>query len=643
VLRRFRFSTQTFEKPARRAAKRRLRLEALERRELLTAAPVDPNAEISLLRHGQVVEVFEPASETDVARGDALREALAEAQPSDEIVLGAFTFDMGSTAHVEFPARVTVTGAGKEATRITSACPQSVDGAATYTLNNETTIQDLWLEGSLLNGLYQPLVGMQGATVENTTTYLRRVKITGDSDGIFIWTGTQYTYTLYGYDCDITTHYDAIAVLGSGANPQTVKLYNSTITVGQPDPIPAHTSNGVNARSGMVGLYNCTVTAIGDASSFQTTGVWTWNHGSAEVVNTTFNVSSPAGRTYDFFIQDNTPIKVVGGQGSGPGDTYVSSSHSEQYLAPAAASVVGRNLFYNNSAFDDYQPRPGGHDDAAAFATDKTPLLPNGKATFANVTSYSKGINGIAIDLSGWHGSISADDFVFKVGNNNAPSTWARAPAPTSVTVFGKTGALGSDRVEIVWNDGVIAKRWLSITMLANADTGLATPSTFYFGSAVADSGLSDTATLAIVNASDELLVRNNPASNVSISSALDYNRDGAVDQMDELTARANYSTVVTALKVLDLSLSPLAPAGDNASVVASSLFMNSPEPALLSPSRRGAEAISSASVPWTGALLSPTAVNAAWKTLEPFWLADDQAGADLGANDADVLGEWFA
>src|SRR4051812_23539176 len=176
VLRGFKFSTQAIAKTAVRTAKRRLQVEALESRELLTAAPVDPNDEISLLRHGEVVEVFEPAAETDVGRGDALRQALAEAQPNDEIVLGAFTFDMGGTDHVEFPARVTVTGSGKQATRITSACPQSVDGAATYTLNNETTIQDLWLEGSLLNGLYQPLVGMQGAPVENTTTYLRRVK-----------------------------------------------------------------------------------------------------------------------------------------------------------------------------------------------------------------------------------------------------------------------------------------------------------------------------------------------------------------------------------------------------------------------------------------------------------------------------------
>ena len=104
-------------------------------------------------------------------RGIALRNALAASQPGDQIVLSAATYDMGGDQHVEFPAGVTVSGAGKTATRITSSCPIQVDPNATFTLNNLTTLEDLWLEGSLHNGYYQTLVGMAGLPTEDVTTY----------------------------------------------------------------------------------------------------------------------------------------------------------------------------------------------------------------------------------------------------------------------------------------------------------------------------------------------------------------------------------------------------------------------------------------------------------------------------------------
>jgi hypothetical protein len=44
---------------------------------------------------------------------------------------------------------------------------------------------------------------------------------------------------------------------------------------------------------------------------------------------------------------------------------------------------------------------PDGTNDVAAIATDKDALLPGQRATFDNYTSYSKGINGLMIDLSG--------------------------------------------------------------------------------------------------------------------------------------------------------------------------------------------------------------------------------------------------
>ena len=141
--------------------------------------------------------------------------------------------------------------------------------------------------------------------------------------------------------------------------------------------------------------------------------------------------------------------------------------------------VVGRELFYDNSKFDDNAPGISVSDDNA-IATDKTAYLPGtGTATSANVSSYSRGINGIMIDLQGAgnHDSISLtnilSDFTFKMGNNNTPSTWATAPSPISVAVRAGVGVDGSDRVELIWADNAIKETWLEVEVLATADTGL--------------------------------------------------------------------------------------------------------------------------------------------------------------------------
>ena len=97
-----------------------------------------------------------------------------------------------------------------------------------------------------------------------------------------------------------------------------------------------------------------------------------------------------------------------------------------------------------------------------AIASDKSALLSGaGPATFTNVTSYTRGINGIMVDISGPHPGITANDFTFKVGNNNLPSSWSAAPQPTTVTVRAGGGAVsGSDRVEILWADNAIQNQW---------------------------------------------------------------------------------------------------------------------------------------------------------------------------------------
>ena len=104
------------------------------------------------------------------------------------------------------------------------------------------------------------------------------------------------------------------------------------------------------------------------------------------------------GHTYQFYsiATDN-----VGHEEPIPGTPDAVTTMS----ATPSAGVLGRHLFYNASAWDwdlsadtdgdtYFDPGEDGPNDGLAIAPDKTALLPGGAATFANYTSYSRGING---------------------------------------------------------------------------------------------------------------------------------------------------------------------------------------------------------------------------------------------------------
>ena len=152
--------------------------------------------------------------------------------------------------------------------------------------------------------------------------------------------------------------------------------------------------------------------------------------------------------------------------------------------------VVGRYVFYNNSVFDGNDPAANAAD-GRAIASDKTALLPGGTPGSENQTSYSRGINGLMIDIDGLGGGVTEDDFGFQVNSAEDPNTWVAAPSPASVTVRGSAGVGGSDRITIIWVDNAIENQWLRVTVLSNENggsLGLAENDVFYIGNLIADS-----------------------------------------------------------------------------------------------------------------------------------------------------------
>jgi hypothetical protein len=215
--------------------------------------------------------------------------------------------------------------------------------------------------------------------------------------------------------------------------------------------------------------------------------------------------------------------------------------------------VVGRHLFYNSSAWDSDDPAANADDDSA-IAPDKTALLPGDTATFANYSSYSRGLNGIILDVSNLANpaAISASDFSFKIGNDDDPADWANAPEPSSISVRAGAGVNGSDRITIIWPNNAIQKQWLQTTLLSSAATGLSFPDVFYFGNAIGETGSS--AADARVNPSDVLQARAHPRNVLNpapLEDQYDFNRDKQVGPADQLIARSHGTSVISALRLI--------------------------------------------------------------------------------------------
>ena len=268
--------------------------------------------------------------------------------------------------------------------------------------------------------------------------------------------------------------------------------------------------------------------------------------------NATFSITSYPSGAYTLAVPAGTYTVTATGSGLGGAVVHnnvtVGSQNVEQDFTPAAGSyIAGRFVFYNDSMFDGNNTAANSADDNA-IATDKQALLPGVPASFVNYTSYSRGINGIMVDIGNLPAGMTPQlsDFSFAVGNTATPSSWTAAPTPT-MTIRTGAGAGGSTRIEFTWPDGSIKNTWLQVSVAASSTTGLLTPDVFYFGNAVGSTGASPLS--AAVTVQDQVVTRSNVTGFLSpapITDPYDFNRDGRVDATDELIARsANGSNLI--------------------------------------------------------------------------------------------------
>ncbi len=407
------------------------------------------------------------------------------------------------------------------------------------------------------------LSNVTSSIAENTPTVVR-IKIadlTVIDDGI----GSN-TYSIVGPDAAYFEIDSGVLYLKAATvldyetkSTYTIILQVDDTTVGStPDVTATYVLNVTDVNEPVVLTVTNSLATGFVGSALTNSGTWFDPEGgsvtlAASVGTVTMNVDG----TWSWTYTPNGPIvsQIVTISAN---DNLSASTVTFEIRANVQIAVVGRRTFYNSSSWDNNGEILSASD-SAAIATDKQALLPNQKATIANYTSYVNGITGIAVDISGLSSlqvqpslSTLSSFFSFKLGRTNTTSTWAAAPAPTTLSVLYGIGTGSSDRVLLGWANGVIRNTWLEVSVLANATTGLPAQDRFYFGNAIGDTG--DSTANTNVNATDVARIQSNftnflnPA---TIANLYDINRDKRVNATDVAIVQSNFTNFLTVLPLI--------------------------------------------------------------------------------------------
>jgi secreted trypsin-like serine protease len=218
------------------------------------------------------------------------------------------------------------------------------------------------------------------------------------------------------------------------------------------------------------------------------------------------------------------------------------------FTLPVHATITNRQVFYNRSTSTAYGDGSG--NPINAIDPSKLALLPGGTTTAANYTNYSRGLNGLVIDIRGVANlaGLSASNFQLAAWSNFTDSTPNFVSINPSVTVstFPGAGLGGADRVKLSFADNAIQNSWLRVTVLANSNTGLATNDVFYFGNARLDVTPAAPFPLqqVVVNAFDVNQIRARQGlDSGQISNSFDVDKNGVVNVFDTNAVRAGLGT----------------------------------------------------------------------------------------------------
>lgn len=235
--------------------------------------------EVTVLHKNGTTTAYNPATNTDAARGAALLAAFAAAVDGDLVYLVNGTFDLGNNGidlTLGNTGVVSIFGSGKYTTIIKSSVSQFVINAA-----SASTASDLSIIVTSTGATFTLPWGNE--TVVITNAILRNVYISGRTDGIYFQNHNNPGKVIaWIYNCDINTNWDVVFLAESG----TINVYDTTFNAVAISSVNSQLfAYGPHATDGLINLYNCQMSASGGTSNnfavFSEGGSITVNGGSA--------------------------------------------------------------------------------------------------------------------------------------------------------------------------------------------------------------------------------------------------------------------------------------------------------------------------------------------------------------------------
>jgi hypothetical protein len=303
-------------------------------------------------------------------------------------------------------------------------------------------------------------------------------------------------------------------------NQSLVTMSNSDVTLGG---VPSGWFYVTNVGNGLVRVSLYTTAPVSSSST-------------GTLLNLTAHVASGAASG------TVTPVTIAPGptpSALNEGELALSSTNGS--ITIAAPTLAKASVFYYGSKFDGNGSTPQTlTNDLNAVASDKSYLLPGQQATFANVTSYTGGINGLLLDFANMSsGTVlnANSDFSFAVSNTG--SSWTALGTLPNIVMGTDPTNNGDVVADLVWSSGAATNEWLQVTVKATANTGLTSPATFYFGNLIGATGASTkngkVLTVSAVDASNAAgaVGSLSPTSPGAVTSLYDFNRDGKITAVD--------------------------------------------------------------------------------------------------------------
>jgi hypothetical protein len=208
---------------------------------------------IALNRDDGTQILYKPSADTDAARGTALLSARAALAAKDTLRLGPGVYDLGSSAFsTGLPDDVSIIGSGWT-TKITTTHSAGV----ILKPGNRNYFKDFWLEASLTDGTFQFPFGSTSGSFSNVV--LDSVKITGDSDGIYLNSSSECSLKII--NCHIQTMFDAIRHLNAA---HTTDVYNSYLATVGDSFCDGALDRGIAAATGTINIYGGYIESHGD-------------------------------------------------------------------------------------------------------------------------------------------------------------------------------------------------------------------------------------------------------------------------------------------------------------------------------------------------------------------------------------------